>query len=913
MKNKKTDFENYIAKHYASKGTQFTHTRIGDASLQIKGGSYIINNLDQFLNNYYNHVFVDKKFEFLTEKQNLESGPIAVDFDFRYETTIEERQHSDDDILKMIQLYFDKIKDILVFSEEVSISVYIFEKNDVNTLEKVTKDGIHMIIGINMDRNLQILLRQKVLPELNTIWDNLPLQNTWNDVIDQGIVHGTTNWQLYGSRKPGNQAYMLTSIYDVNIHENDIDIKQGDLVSFVKNMETNLKFLSVQYKTWPTFSMNSEIQDEYDIIKNSNKKSSSGIAIKKVKSFTNTMYDIDYSSINNEESLDEAIAAKIADMEEINYELKETHLFTMCLTEEMADSYNTWVRVGWALKNTSERLFLSWIKFSSKSEKFDYSMIMEFYDQWCCFNTKNHEGLTRRSIMYWAKNCDLKQYEKVREETIDFYVEKTIKEGTEFDIAEVLYNMFKDRFICISIKHNIWYEFINHRWSESDSGSSLRLVISTQLYDIYMRKSEETWEYMHKLDPTSEKWTSTQKRLSKITSLCPRLKATNFKNNIMREARELFYDKDSVFMSTLDSKNHLLCFNNGLIDFEEKCFRKGQPDDNVSLCTEIDYIKLSSTKHKKMINEINDFMEKLFPEEELRNYIWDHLSSSLIGGNRDQTFNIYNGCGSNGKSKLVELMSSCLGQYKASVPIQLITKDRIGVGNTSSEVAQLVGKRYAVMQEPTKGDKINEGIMKEITGGDPIQARALYKETITFVPQFKLVVCTNNLFNVNSNDDGTWRRIRICDFKSKFCAQPDKKDKKNPYQFKIDKDLDVKLKKWTPIFMSMLVERAYKTNGLVENCDSVMASSSQYRNNQDYFSEFINEKIKYEAGNKLGETAIKQEFDQWYKLRYNNKVPKGKDLFDYITKKYGEKVKGKWRDITIIWDTDDEEEEDEDF
>ena len=58
---------------------------------------------------------------------------------------------------------------------------------------------------------------------------------------------------------------------------------------------------------------------------------------------------------------------------------------------------------------------------------------------------------------------------------------------------------------------------------------------------------------------------------------------------------------------------------------------------------------------------------------------------------------------------------------------------------------QLQGVRYAVMQEPSKGDKINEGIMKEITGGDPIQGRALFKETITFIPQFKLVVCTNVL------------------------------------------------------------------------------------------------------------------------------------------------------------------------
>ena len=72
------------------------------------------------------------------------------------------------------------------------------------------------------------------------------------------------------------------------------------------------------------------------------------------------------------------------------------------------------------------------------------------------------------------------------------------------------------------------------------------------------------------------------------------------------------------------------------------------------------------------------------------------------------------------------------------------------------------------MQEPSAKTKLNEGIMKELTGGDPIQGRALFKDTVTFSPQLSLVVCTNHLFEINSLDDGTWRRIKICNFESKF-------------------------------------------------------------------------------------------------------------------------------------------------
>ena len=115
-----------------------------------------------------------------------------------------------------------------------------------------------------------------------------------------------------------------------------------------------------------------------------------------------------------------------------------------------------------------------------------------------------------------------------------------------------------------------------------------------------------------------------------------------------------------------------------------------------------------------------------------------------------------------------------------------------------------MGVRYAVMQEPQKGDKINEGIMKEITGGDPIQGRALFKDTVTFVPQFKLVVCTNVLFDIKTNDDGTWRRITLCDFVSKFVDKPymmpEKFPRDNfPYQCEIDRNIDEKFITWAPV------------------------------------------------------------------------------------------------------------------
>ena len=379
----------------------------------------------------------------------------------------------------------------------------------------------------------------------------------------------------------------------------------------------------------------------------------------------------------------------------------------------------------------------------------------------------------------------------------------------------------------------------------------------------------------------------------------------------MREAAEQFYDKD--FCNKLDQNPYLMCFKNGVIDFKSKTFRPGRPEDYISKCTNIDYI---ATKREDTLREIKIFIEQLFPNQELCAYMWEHLASVLIGTQDNQTFNIYTGSGRNGKSCLVDLMSKMLGDYKGTVPSTLITQSRPTIGSTSSEIMALMGVRYAVMQEPSKGDKINEGIMKEITGGDPIQGRALYKDTVTFIPQFKLVVTTNVLFDIKSNDDGTWRRIRKCDFESKFLEKPYEDEEhfpaaQYPYQYKLDKKLDQKFEEWAPVLASELIDIAYKTNGNVNDCGVVLASSNEYREGQDYLAEFAKENILKCDGGKIQKSEVTQTFREWYQTNYGRKIPKAKELHDYMDKRYGRYKNGGWHNIKIIYDEDELEGLDE--
>jgi P4 family phage/plasmid primase-like protien len=922
------DLNEFLAKHSAKneRGKISTHTRIPDKDLNIYGGSYVIpkEELETFYSLYYDNIFVKKRKEYLTEKQTEHGGTMAVDFDFRYNYDIESRQHTKEHILDMIVLYLDILKEFFMFEENKPFNLFIFEKPNVNRLSdgSLTKDGIHMIIGCQVNYTMQLMIREKMLEKLPETWD-LPLINNYDSVLDEGISKGTTNWQLFGSRKPGNEAYELSQHFVLTYDSADGEFMMKELKVTDFDLKNNFSKLSVQYDSNTKFEINPKIIDSYN-----KRLEIGGTKIKKPPSKTkmillveddNENSDEDYVSlndINNAETLDRALNNIFKNLKQTEYEIKETHEFVQALPEKYYEpgSHLLSRQVAFALKHTDDRLFLSWIKLRSKASDFDYNDIPNKYAEWKKIHRTNQSNMciTRRSIMYWIKKENFDEYEKINKQTTNYYIEKALETSTEYDLAEVLKQMFKDKYVCLSYKKNTWYVFKNHRWV-LDEGLSLREKISKDMYELFSNKCDQVNNELFEYQEDDNRSEYLKKKIKIIGEVKIKLKKTNDKNNIMREAAEIFYDGD--FIKNMDTNKYLLCFNNGIIDFKNKVFREGYPEDYVTMTTRINYIPYDEEdkEFKSTSNEINDFMEKLFPIADLNRYMWDHLASCLIGSNKNQTFNVYHGSGSNGKSILADMMSVTLGEYKGTVPITLVCEKRGLIGGTSDEVLKLKGKRYAVMQEPSKGVKLNEGIMKELTGGDPIQARGLYSESEIFEPQFNLVVCTNNLFDIESNDDGTWRRIRKCDFLSKFVDSGETHTDDTPYIFIKDKDLKDKLPSLAPVFASMLVKRAFETEGLVQDCDTVDKASSKYRNGQDHIAAFVSENIMKtdEPKNRIKKTEIATQFKIWFQeSQGSRKMPKGEEVYAYMDKKFGASKKTGWHGVKIIYQEEEVEEED---
>uniref|UniRef100_A0A6C0ENJ3 SF3 helicase domain-containing protein n=1 Tax=viral metagenome TaxID=1070528 RepID=A0A6C0ENJ3_9ZZZZ len=918
MSNQVLSLFDFLDKHKC-KGANSTHTRIPDRDLNIYAGAYIINEEDKedFKTVYCDKVFVNKHQEFLTEAQLPTAGPILIDLDFRYDVDIDERQHTEDHISDLVELYLEQLQKIVTLTDE-EFPVFILEKPNVNTLENVTKDGIHIVIGIHLHHEAQMMLREYILEGIDYILSELPLKNDYESVIDKGIVTGKTNWQLYGSRKPGNEAYEVIQHWNMKYDAGDDEFEYTDMMDDTINHHEIFDLISARKSDNVRFELKDDVLERCktaDANMNT-KKTRNRIKIRKYRAPTNQILPTTL------ESLKKAVKdnLQLATMNDDLYEVREVHEFAMALAEFRATEFDEWLKVGWTLHACDcELLFPTWMLFSAKSDKFDFQDIPKYWSMWSDeFNIKCCE-LTRGSIMWWCKQDNPIAYEKIKCNTVDYFINKTIEheKPPDYDIAGILHRMYGDQYKCVSIKSNVWYEMVGGRWSDIDSGTTLRKKLSSQLALKYTLKAKELVERMTNMDsnpsPTESKSSGDDDdEMKKLQKLAGRtagigldLRRTNNKNNIMKEAKEHFFDK--LFLEKLDNNPYLLCFTNGIIDFEKKEFRMTKPDDYVSLCTNIEYIKMDeeNVKHMSIKKEITEFMEQLFPDSLLNKYMWQHMAASLKGTNENQVFNIYTGTGRNGKSKLVDLVSMALGDYKATVPITLVTSRRTTIGGASPEIAQLKGIRYACMQEPSENMAINEGVMKELTGGDPLSGRALYCDTITFNPQFTLVVCTNHLFDIKSTDDGTWRRIRVCDFESKFLDKPYENEKdfpknKYPYQFKCVKDIDSRFEAWAPYFISMLVEIAFETNGVVEDCPQVLAASQKYKMQQDYFAQFFEERIVPVEGGTIKRKDLQNEFIEWYTELYGGKVPKGKDLYDFMESKLGKCDRGRFKGHRLI-------------
>ena len=477
-------------------------------------------------------------------------------------------------------------------------------------------------------------------------------------------------------------------------------------------------------------------------------------------------------------------------------------------------------------------------------------------------------------------------YMNIRREDIQFYIHKSIN-NTHFDIARVLSIMFRGQFLCCSIKNNAWYEFKNHLWCEMDAGIQLRMKISNDLVDEYIKLM---YKYTSQIaagineensitEEEKEEMVEMCKMLHKITN---NLKTSNFKDKIMIECKELFYEHK--FLNKLDSNPYLIGFENGVYDLKNYEFRDGRPEDYLSMTTGNDYLEFEPDDPR--IESVNTFMGQLFPKKEVRDYMWCVLASCIQGINVEEKFRFLTGTGANGKSCLNELFNLAFGEYCIKFPITLLTQKRAKSNVASPEVIIGKGKRYGYFEEPDEDEKINVGLMKEYSGNDKVKGRGLYQSPIEFKPQWKLFVYCNSLPTMPPHDGGTWRRAEAIEFGSKFVDKP-----RLSNEYPIDSHLKEKLPEWKEAFMFLLIQhyKRYRKYG-IKVPDQVVAFTKEYQNENDLYLDFVkNYLVKTDdpEGDTISIKELYEHFKYWYSQSFSNKAPSRSMVKKYLTKSLG--------------------------
>ena len=929
MPGKKNILEDFLRNHQHKKvpnsKSTHTHTRIGNKDCGLYGGSYFISEdeLDNFYRIYMDTVFNDGTDDYLTERQAKEDdsvSPILIDLDFKYDETITKRQHNASTIESIIGVYLEKMKTMFHFNENRQIPVYVFEKKTINRLTKddkvIVKDGIHLLIGVQCERKAHTKLRELVIEDIGDFLNDLPLTNSITDIVDDSIATGNTNWQLYGSKKPGNERYNLTYHYNCTLNDNDEFelLKKDDLVKYKKNV-CDFKKLSAHYKGNVQLELKPHIIELFNTIKPA-----------KVRSITREE-TFNIANVTSVEHL-ERICEELMDVDmsiSANYIFKETHDYLMIIDSTYSDNYKQWIEVGWALKNTDDRLFISWMLFSAKSQKYqnDFSdvniknTIIGHYEMWKDFK-KDDTCLTSKSIGYWAKSCYAgkkgveNKWETLQKTSIEYYIDQAIKsKGCDYDMGLIIHCKFKEHFILADHKNNVWFVYNKNRWNVIQGEPEILTIISSTIYDMLQDKMIAVVNFLHNqnLEQESKEHKQYEEKITTILKIASNCRNESKKKGMLASVKQLFYDKE--FIQKSDQYNHLLSFDNGVFDFNEKKFRTGRPEDYITIGVGYDYIPIEQikTKYQKEEREIKEFFTQIYPQQELSNFIWELLASLLIGGNLNQKFYIFIGKGSNGKSIVMDLLAEVMGEYCGVLPAQLITNERHKLGGTQTEMMALKNKRIAIASEPRKGDKLNDGVMKELTGGtDKIVARGLYSNPVEFIPQFKPIVCTNNLYDIADKSDGVWRRIDKVDHISYFT---DEKPDPSKNKFAKDKGINKKFASWKAVLMSLLVEIACVKQGIVTPCDIVSESSKSYRNEQDITSEFINARIVQEDGVKISRKGeLYQEFKLYITDMRGGKPPSANELYTAMDSKFGLYSQNKgWKNCRISFDDDNDDDE----
>lgn len=363
-------------------------------------------------------------------------------------------------------------------------------------------------------------------------------------------------------------------------------------------------------------------------------------------------------------------------------------------------------------------------------------------------------------------------------------------------IAYRLAHRFVDRLLYV---HGIgWHWWDGARWAEDDCGNAQRAVLEV-LADALAESVGD-------------------KQLRADVAKC---ESASGISGVLAVASALVEFATTV--SDLDANPALLNTASGTYDLEADELRPHDPADRLTAVTTAAYRPAADTA------VWGDFLASVLPDAEERAYLQRLIGQALYGRVTEHIFPVLIGSGANGKSTMYGAVAAALGDYTTVIdPSLLMARDKGGV--PGPELMELLGARLVIGSETGEGRKLDEPAMKRLTGGDPITARRLYREPVTWTPSHQLLYVSNHLPKVRGDDPAVWRRIRVVPFD--VVVPADQRDPRLP----------ATLLEQADAILAWAIDgyRDYRKDGMREPATVVRATDA-YREDSDAVSRFVTE------------------------------------------------------------------------
>ena len=305
----------------------------------------------------------------------------------------------------------------------------------------------------------------------------------------------------------------------------------------------------------------------------------------------------------------------------------------------------------------------------------------------------------------------------------------------------------------------------------------------------------------------------------------------------------------SATVCDLDADSHLLNAANGTVDLRNLRLRPHDPRDRITKVCRAAY------RPGERSPEWDAFLERVLPDPEVRGYLARFVGVSLIGESVEQEFTIGCGTGANGKGVFYENVLHALGDYGHAMDSELLTASRHNDGNAPKPaLVALRGRRFVVTSETERDVNMAPALMKKLTGGDPITARALHRAPITFDPSHSLMMLTNHLPKVPGNDPAVWRRVRVIPFD---VVIPER-ERDVHLKARLKRDATDAVLTWA---LAGLAD--YRARGGMDAPQAVQLATAAYQLDSDAVARFINDRCLINPHEHVAVADLQSAWHEW--------------------------------------------------